>query len=1109
MPRLAVDSPLSRDAPVQTPAGSRISPLPDPTLWLDAGWRIRALNPAAATLLAVPEPIGRILCDALPAEAGAALASRAITGLHAGVAVECTVRLAEPDRWYSLRAVPEPAGWVVALHDVTELKAAERRAVRAAGLYAATDRVARAVAAMDEPAHLFELACRETAAIAGAVGAGLVRFTPDGYVPIGAWPVRPMPAGEQPFVPGTEFAAVHEGAPAVIAVPASERFRLAGIGAVVAVPVRVEGVVWGALAAGWVEEGPQLQEGAELLERFSDLVSLAVGKAEIRGALARQARFDALTGLANPTAMHERLDLNIAAARPGGPGPTLILVDVDHFKSVNDGLGHETGDRVLQHIAACLRAVCGPADLAARVSGDEFALILESAGTERGLEVAADLRARLAEGCDTELPAITISAGLCAWEPGLDREALQRRAEDALDWAKLHGRDAAWAHDTELMPDAWRTTRARAQRRAGGVVDAAELQHDIRNAKSFWRSTLDALSKRIAVLEETGEIIAVNASWRRYATESGAPADRTGLGVNYLAVCEAADDPHAAATAQGIRAVLAGECEVFEHDYPCPTPGRLRWFTVRVNPLLLDGRRRVVVHHQDITDRREAEQRSLFQAQLLDVVALPVAALDAANRVTYWNAAAERLSGWSAEEVRGRWLHGLGLFDRDELDLAAVDASLALEGRWAGELTVTVRDGRRLPAAVTNTVLRDDEGAYAGVISTVLDLSESRAQRDSLKAARDYLQTVTESMSDGLVVFDADRAVTYCNSAACELLGAKGSLLGTDVVRLLYGQKPSPAAARLAGPGAEREAHDRFRRVDGTPMAVAWSADSLTARPTAAAGQDLIGAPAGGRVVVFRDVTERWAREQRQQREAEGLRWATRIREALDQDCFVLHAQPIVELATGDVVDRELLLRLRQDGGLAGPGEFLPAAEEHGLMRDIDIWVTQQAVGYAAAGVPVHFNLSGQSITDITLLKELRLALDRTAADPRLLTIELTETALLDDVEWAGAFARHVKNLGCRIALDDFGAGYNGFARVRHIPADLLKIDRQFVSDVLVNPVSEGVVRAVVALADNLGAETVGEGVEDEATQVRLAELGVKYAQGYHLGRPASFPPPG
>ena len=281
-------------------------------------------------------------------------------------------------------------------------------------------------------------------------------------------------------------------------------------------------------------------------------------------------------------------------------------------------------------------------------------------------------------------------------------------------------------------------------------------------------------------------------------------------------------------------------------------------------------------------------------------------------------------------------------------------------------------------------------------------------------------------------------------------------------------------------------------RGDGSTLPVTWTSSPLS-------GEDETG-----HVIVFQDATERRDRERRLEREAEGLRWATRIRRALDGDELELFAQPIMDLRTGAVTHHELLLRLRDGaGGHIAPGEFLPAAEEHGLMADLDVWVLRRAVELAAEGRALHVNLSSQSIGDRGVLDALSEALEDAAVDPRQIIVEVTETAVMASGGDARGFLRWLREMGCGIALDDFGTGYNSFARVKDLPTDVLKIDRQFVADLLENPASVSVVRAMVLLAGDLGVATVAEGIEDEATLERLRELGVESGQGFHLGRPA------
>lgn len=237
--------------------------------------------------------------------------------------------------------------------------------------------------------------------------------------------------------------------------------------------------------------------------------------------------------------------------------------------------------------------------------------------------------------------------------------------------------------------------------------------------------------------------------------------------------------------------------------------------------------------------------------------------------------------------------------------------------------------------------------------------------------------------------------------------------------------------------------------------------------------------------------------------------WVDRIREALEGDLFALHAQPILNMRTHRVDRYELLLRMvNPDGSLVLPGEFLPAAERSGLIAQIDRWVIAEACRILGesqrSGEELSFevNLSGLSIGDPALLALIESNLAQLPR-PGGLVIEVTETAAIVDVERARTFAEHLATLGCAFALDDFGAGYGSFYYLKHMPFDYLKIDGEFIRGLVSSHPDQVVVRSLVEIARQLGKHTIAEFVKDQATLDLLQEIGVDYAQGYFIGRPA------
>jgi EAL domain-containing protein (putative c-di-GMP-specific phosphodiesterase class I) len=228
------------------------------------------------------------------------------------------------------------------------------------------------------------------------------------------------------------------------------------------------------------------------------------------------------------------------------------------------------------------------------------------------------------------------------------------------------------------------------------------------------------------------------------------------------------------------------------------------------------------------------------------------------------------------------------------------------------------------------------------------------------------------------------------------------------------------------------------------------------------------------------------------------------MRRALAEDRFTLFAQPIIDLRDDRNVQFELLLRMvGERGGLVAPGLFLPVAERHGLIPEIDRWVLGEAAFFAAAGHSVQVNVSAASLADPGMADHVEWSLAAAGAPASRLVLEITETAAMADEHLAASFVKRVRALGCRVALDDFGTGFGSLRYLKRFRVDMLKIDREFVTDLLQDPASEHVVRAVVQLATNFGVETVGEGVEDAATLARLRALGVDRAQGFHLASPA------
>lgn len=716
---------------------------------------------------------------------------------------------------------------------------------------------------------------------------------------------------------------------------------------------------------------------------------------------------------------------------------------------------------------------------------------------------------------------VRIGAGVEAIVDGVlpeDRKMIRRRVEELMA-GTVDGHLLRYRRELDDGRLAWVETRMRAVHDEQGAAVAIRgttqdvtRQHlavvELEETRDFLQTTLDSLSAHVAVLDEQGCVLAVNVSWERFAGEAEQPADSTGVGSNYLEVCDAAgDDEYAQRAATALRAMLAGTRESFTMEYPCHAPDEERYFILQADLHHSAGPTRIVVQHIDITARRQMEAEALVRAHLLDEVDASVIATDAEGRITMWNDGAERLYGWTRAETVGKPMRALTAGPAEERIAREIMEAVRSSGRWEDELEVRHKNGTMIPVHLRGSVLHDTDGNMTGLVVVSVDVSQRVRNEQELRSARDYLRAVADSMAEGMCTLDLDGRVVYVNEAAGRILACTADeMMGrifhyeahfrrADGSPLPMEESPILEAGRH---GEDvRVEDDLFVRRDGTTVPVSYTAAPFTT-------------PDGvrGTVLIFSDISERKTREAQTQQDLEDLAWIGRINEAIEQDRLVLHAQPVADLVTGAIVQHELLIRMLDvDGSLIPPGAFLPAAERYGLIREIDRWVVRQAAALSAQGHAIELNISADSLGDANFVTMVEQELRRSGADCSLIVIELTETALLRDEDAARHFIERVKHLGCQLALDDFGTGFGGFTYLKRLDVDYLKIDIEFVRDLPRNQASQHVVRAVVGLARDFGQKTVAEGVEDADTLELLRDLGVDYAQGYHIGRPAPVGP--
>lgn len=558
---------------------------------------------------------------------------------------------------------------------------------------------------------------------------------------------------------------------------------------------------------------------------------------------------------------------------------------------------------------------------------------------------------------------------------------------------------------------------------------------------------------------------------------------------------------------------------------------------------------------QDVTELRTIERdvhaaRERFRVAFENApVGMTISSPD--GRLLQANDSICEITGYTREELLTLNLqtitHPEELEERTQLHVQLV----------SGEIDSYIRDGRLLRANgeavwVSRHVrmLRDAEGNPQQILTHFVDITERRMMERELRHMADH-DPLTGLLNRRGLEAELERHVAHVNrygdrgallvldldhfKAVNDTLGHEaGDRLIVAVATLLRNRlRSSDAVARLGGdefaillPDANAEMAQHVaedivadiqrnavlehgqssRHVTASVGVTMFTQGQLNAEGVLVdadlamydakeAGRDQVAMHSGGR--------------DDQPRMKARLEWIERIRSALDHGQFTLHAQPIAELHSGRVDQCELLLRMVDDSGdTIPPGAFLYIAERYDLIQELDEWVATRAIELLAreqaAGRDgsVEVNISAKSLANERLLEVIETQIAEHAIVPARLIFEVTETAAISHMALARNFAERLQRLGCRFALDDFGAGFGGFFYLKHIPFDYLKIDREFVTDCLHNRTDQLVIESLVALAHGLNKQTIAEGVEDRETELFLRRRGVDLAQGFHIGRP-------
>ena len=605
------------------------------------------------------------------------------------------------------------------------------------------------------------------------------------------------------------------------------------------------------------------------------------------------------------------------------------------------------------------------------------------------------------------------------------------------------------------------------------------------------------------------------------------------------------------------------------HEQRALTPLGWRWFGWADTAVQDENGQVVAVVGvgRDITERKQAEE-ALFEAKERAQVTLhsigdAVITTDRHAIVDYLNPVAEVLTGWTTAEAQGHPLSEVFRIVNEQTRQPAPDPieRCLREGKTVGLANHSVllgRHGQEHPIDDSAAPIRGRDGQVLGAVLVFHDITETRrltrqlehdATHDALTGLinrREFERRLERALTSAqeyrarhaLCYLDLDQFKvvndTAGHAAGDELLRQIKTLLshmfrerdtlariGGDEFGLLIDNCPLDRAQLIAQTVVSTIRDHVFHWEDRSYQIGA----SIGLVPITAQAQDTAQLLTEADVACYtakemgRNRVHVYQREDSETvlRHSEIL-GAAGLRDALAQGKFRLHYQPIVALSGSDQrpVRYEALLRVAYTSSpeeateLVLPSAFIPAAERFGLMGAIDRWVIQAAFasyaeGIRQTGAQISINLSGNSLSDETLLDFIETQFEAHDFPPEKVCFEITETAAIHNLRHAVDLMAKLKHRGSQLALDDFGSGLSSFHYLKTLPVDYLKIDGSFVKDMIDNPRDCALVAAINQMSHTMGIKTVGEYAHSRAIIERLRELGVDYAQGYFLGKPAPW----
>jgi len=605
---------------------------------------------------------------------------------------------------------------------------------------------------------------------------------------------------------------------------------------------------------------------------------------------------------------------------------------------------------------------------------------------------------------------------------------------------------------------------------------------------------------------------------------------------------------------------------LFQSEFRMRTKsGQWRWVLGRGQAVHSKGgqAKRMVGSHTDITYRKQAE-RNLYRQKERLLVTLQsigdgVISADMQGRVEYLNTAAATMTGWGREQADSAPLKEVFVVmdarrDRQLPDLVKAVAKAGKTLHVHENAVLVSLGGERHYVELSASPLKDQSGKMVGIVVVFHSTTERRALMKKLShhATHDALtnlinrfefenrlnQALDSAREEGaqhvLCYLDLDQFKivndTSGHTAGDEMLRQVARLLseqfrsgdtlarlGGDEFGLLLERCPMEKARILVEKARTAIKNFRFTTQERS-FTVGVSIGMLQIRSDSGSSTDVLSAVDQACYIAKdkgRDRIQVYEPEdQETSRRSGDIQWAKRLQEALDENRFVLFAQPIFSLDPKKKHYRhyEILLRMKdKKGKMIAPGAFLPAAERYGMMPLVDRWVVRNTMETLATSwqgrsvLPIHtvaLNLSGGMLSDESFLDFIKDNLKEFKLSPKLMCFEITETVAIANFTQAQTFITELRSLGCRFSLDDFGSGFASFSYLKTLPVDYLKIDGSFVRNMDKDPIDRAMVDVINRIGQVMNLKTIAEFVENAEIVKGLEELGVDFAQGYHLGKP-------